>query len=347
MNQILLIIFMGTFLFSQAQFGKLPIPVTNHSAAVLFNNNQYILYSFMGLDSGKTWKDVHRRVYKLNLSTNKSSVIGFVPDSVGRLASAASVIRNKAYIVGGYTVYENGGEKSSNQIFMFNPVTESFEKRTGLPFAIDDQAQAVWKDSLLYVISGWSDSVNVNFVQVYNPVTDEWKLATPLPNTKHAKLFGGCAVITGDTIYYTGGAMFQKNYPPNNHFWKGCIDAKDPYTIHWIDGGEHPGPYRYRAGMFTEGKKIYIAGGSNQTYNYNGISYEHKKPVSPNASILVYEINTGKFELLSFNSPVMDIRSVVTAGKNQFLIAGGMVKGQKLSAGVRQIRTKKLKRIKK
>jgi hypothetical protein len=343
MKYTLLMILANFYMLSYAQTIKLPQPVTNNSAVVFSKNNTLFLYSFMGLDSGKTWKDVHRKVYKTNLTTNQSVVIGFAPDSVGRLASAASVIRNKAYIVGGYAVYENGNEKSSKSIFIFDPFTEQFTSGTNLLFAIDDQAQAVWKDSLLYVISGWSDTVNVNFVQVYNPATDKWKLATPLPNVKHAKLFGGCAVIAGDTIYYTGGAMFEKNYPPNNHFWKGVIHPTDPYNIQWIDAGEHPGHFRYRACMFAAGNNIYIVGGSNETYNYNGISYKEKKPVEPNATILTYEMNTGKFGLIPFANPVMDIRSVMIAGKDKFLIAGGMTNGQKVSDKIRVIKIRKLK----
>ena len=37
-----------------------------------------------------------------------------------------------------------------------------------IPKAIDDQVQAVWQDSLIYVITGWSNTTNVVDVQASN-----------------------------------------------------------------------------------------------------------------------------------------------------------------------------------
>lgn len=92
-----------------------------------------------------------------------------VPDSLGRLAASASTIRNRIFITGGYAVLAGGKELSSPHLFIFDPQTETYTQGASLPHAIDDHVQAVWRDSLLYVVSGWSDSLTVARVQVYVP----------------------------------------------------------------------------------------------------------------------------------------------------------------------------------
>lgn len=311
-------------------------PVTNNAVVALQNDNQTILYSFFGLDSTKQWSGVHNKVFKIELESGKSSFLGNVPDEFGRLASSASVIRNKAYIVGGYAVFEDGKEKSSDHIFIFEVQTEKFSEGAAIPIPIDDQVQGVWRDSLLYVISGWSDSVNVNSVQVYNPFLNTWSIGTSLPDEREAKVFGGCGLIEGDTIYVLGGAMFEKFYPPSRSFYKGVIDPENPTQIQWIKSTEYPGEFRYRSAAFAEGNKIYFVGGSNETYNYNGISYTEKKPVEPNQSVLIYNIKSGKFTVVPAKG-IMDLRNVVKAGTNWYVV-GGIGNQQQVSRTLSVIR---------
>ena len=226
---------------------NLPEPVTNQALAGLLRNGQPVIYSFFGLDSTKQQPGVHKKVFRIELTTGKSAKIGEVPDEVGRLAPAASVIKNKAYLVGGYAVHPGGKEKSSTHLFDFDPATEEFTSGARLLVPVDDQMQGVWRDSLLFVISGWYDSLTIRTVQVYNPITNQWKLATPLPDDKKAAVFGGCAMIAGDTIYVLGGAMFQIFYPPSRNFYKGYINPRNPREITWKMSREYPGPYRYRS----------------------------------------------------------------------------------------------------
>ena len=319
---------------------RLPEPVTNQSSALLQKDASRYIYTFFGLDATKKWSGVHNKVLRLNIGTGESKSVGNVPDGMGRLASAGSAINNKAYVVGGYTVFENGKEKSSRSLFIFNPQTESFTKGPDLPLAIDDQVQAVWRDSLLFVVSGWSDSVNVRSVQVYNPSRNQWNLATPLPDDKQAAVFGGCGTIVGDTIYLLGGAMFEKLYPPSRRFYKGRINAQNPLEIHWIQAGEYPGEFRYRSAAFSLSNKIYFLGGSNETYNYDGISYDGKQPVAPNSTMLIYEMVTGKFTTCRAPVQVMDLRNILHGGGNVFFVVGGMDEFQKVKEIVETVSVK-------
>ncbi len=320
-----------------AQKLLLPEPVTNQSSVALQQNETSFLYTFYGVDQTKKWSGVHNKVFRINLSSGEAKQIQNIPDSLGRLASSASAIKNKAYIAGGYAVLENGKEKSSKQLFIFNPQTERFTKGDDLLIPIDDHIQSVWRDSLLYLVSGWSDSLNVRTVQVYNPNTNHWEFATSLPDEKTAAVFGGSGMIVGDTIYILGGAVFEKFYPPSKSFFKGVINPTYPTEIKWIHAGEYPGEFRYRSAAFYNGNKIYFFGGSNETYNYNGISYLEKKPVEPNKTILIYNLMSGKFSVKKSKEKIMDLRNVVRTTHNKFYVAGGMLEKQKLSKKIIQL----------
>ena len=319
---LVILLLQGTTIIAQPF--QLPEAVTNHAMVILKRNNQDHLYTFYGLDSSKSWAGVHKKVFRLNLVTGKAQRIADVPDSTGKLAPAASVVGNKAYIVGGYAVYADGKEKSSRQLFIFDPSTETFSKGADLPFAIDDHVQAVSAKNLLYVISGWSDSANVRTVQVYDPQNNNWKLATPLPNEPTAAVFGGCGIIVKDTIYFLGGAIFSKFYPPSRQFYKGVINKKDPLHITWINAGEYPGEFRYRSVCFENKSEIYFWGGSNETYNYDGIAYSDKGPVRPNTTVLIYDRTRGLLYTKTVTNSRMDLRNIAKNSKGIWMIIGGM-----------------------
>ncbi len=313
---------------------RLPEPVTNQAVALLIKDGKPCIYTFYGLDSTKRWSGVHNKVMRVNLTDGSASSIGQVPD-IGRLASSASVIGNKAYVVGGYAVFENGKEKSSNHLFIFDPVTEQFNVGASLPIPIDDHVQGVWREKLLYVVSGWTDSLNTNAVQVYDPVLDYWDLATPLPDEPGAKVFGGSGTLVGDTIYLLGGARFEKFYPPSRSFYKGAIDPVNPKKITWYRGPDYPGSFRYRSGTYLNGPVIVFFGGSNETYNYNGISYENKTPVEANSTSLEYSISRGNFTERP-SSPVMDLRNMVVTHSGKVFVAGGM-NGQRVLDAIESV----------
>ncbi len=312
---------------SMAQHKSLPENISNQSVVLLQKNKQEFIYTFFGLDSSKKWSGVHNKVFRMELQTGNSKQRQNVPDSFGRLASSASVIHNKAYIAGGYSVMADGKEKSSHHLFVFDPTTENFTIAANLPIPIDDHVQAVWRYRLLYVISGWNDSLNVLAVQVYDPQKNEWHLATSLPDEKTAAVFGGCGTIVGDTIYLLGGAQFAKNYPPSQQFYKGAIDPQNPLQIKWINAGNYPLPHRYRSVAFARKGKVYFYGGSNETYNYNAIAYADKKSVDPNKTVLIYSILTGQFSIRPIINSRMDLRNIVQSSNGKFYLVGGM--GQK------------------
>lgn len=316
---------------------SLPEPVTNNAVVALKKEGRDVAYSFYGLDSTLEAGGVHSKVFRTDMETGASALVGSIPD-LGRLASSSLVISNRAYVVGGYAVLANGKEKSSDNLFIFDPGTEQFTRGATLPIPIDDHVQDVWQNKLLYVISGWTDSLNTNAVQVYDPAADTWQLATPLPDEPGAKVFGACGLIAGDTIYLLGGATFAKYYPPSRSFYKGFIDPTNPLLITWINAGEYPGDFRYRAVAFRQENDIIVAGGSHATYNYNALAYDGGKPVAPNTTLLIYSMQTGRFMVRPSEISAMDLRNVAITGDGAVWLVGGMEEGQRATARVHKFK---------
>jgi hypothetical protein len=331
----MMMVMLGTAVMLRGQALRLPEPVTNQAVALATRDGRPVVYTFYGLDSTLQQPGIHRKVFRYDIGTGGSKCVGMVPDSVGRLASSASTIRDQVYLCGGYSVHASGKERSSPLLLRFDPATEAFHRCADLPVPIDDHVQAVWRDSILFVMSGWNDSSNVRSVQMYEPSKNRWSMATSLPAERDAAVFGGCGTIVGDTIYMLGGAVFDKFYPPSGSLYKGHIDPSHPANIEWLPGIPFPGERRYRSVAFAAGGKLFFFGGSSVTYNYNGISYQDMTPVDPNKTMLVYDIATGIFTSTLAPFQVMDLRNGVIHGGRSLIVVGGIGTGQRVSDLIR------------
>ena len=157
------------------------------------------------------------------------------PDTLGRVASAASVVNRVAYVIGGYRVRRTTLRAQFRPGPPLRPgVRVWLPDGAPVPVPIDDRVQAVWRDSLIYVVTGWSDGTNVPDVQVYDPANDAWQSATPVPNNNLYKVFGASGTIVGDTIYYYGGASLGFNFPAQDRLRMGIIDPADPLQVTWL-----------------------------------------------------------------------------------------------------------------
>lgn len=311
----------------------LPEKITNNAVTGLTQGEEYYLYSFSGIDSTLDCSGDHLRAYRYTLSTDSWETLADIPDALGgKIAAGANVIKDKVYVVGGYHLSPSCGEVSSAKIHIFDPLSNSYLiDGADIPVAIDDQVQAVWRDSLLYVVSGWSNTANVSNVQVYNPAADSWAQATPVPSNSNWRVFGGSGSIVGDTIYYSGGARSTSGFTPTIQFRKGAINPDNPLEITWSDEIA-PISKGYRMGAATyEGQPIWI-GGSSVTYNFDAVAYNGSGLVSPLDRILVYDPTSGELnELLGFIPAVMDFRGVAELGNGEYLLAGGMGANQSVS----------------
>ncbi len=336
--QIFFFITLSYTLFAQdiswESIAPMPEPVTNNAVTHGTVNDIPFVYSFAGIDSTKACGNPHLKSFRYNTATDEWESIPPLPDPMGgKIAAGASTINNKIYIIGGYHVANNCTEISSRKVHIFDPETNSYlPDGADIPVAIDDQVQAVWQDSLIYVVTGWSNTTNVVDVQIYNPATDEWTAGTPIPNNSQWRVFGASGLIIGNEIIYIGGASsacsFTSCFGPTTIFRRGIINPDNPTEITWESNSQAASQgYRMAATPF-EGKGLWL-GGSDITYNFDGIDYNGSGGVAPLDRITIYEPDTDNLsQLFGVIPAIMDLRGIAQISDNEFIIAGGMVENQ-------------------
>ncbi|MGE3801617.1 MAG: Kelch repeat-containing protein [Candidatus Kapaibacterium sp.] len=313
----------------------IPEPVTNNAVVEGRVGDTLFLYSFGGLDSTKLFSGIHRRCWRYNTVSNRWEALPTLPDTLGKIASAASRVGDTIYIIGGYYVFANGSEVSSDRVHRFDLKRNTFvADGAPIPKPIDDQVQVVWHDSLIYVITGWSNSGNVPDVQIYDPRNDVWSSGNSVPNTTRYAAFGASGAIVEDTIFYYGGAAGGFNFPIRNIIRKGVINRENPTLITWSEVDAPDLPPGYRTATGTSRGKVYWIGGSNLTYNYDGIAYNGSGGVEPSEQIVEFNPANSSWSVETLPRLPMDLRGLAKVDEQTFVLIGGMAAGQRVSSQV-------------
>ena len=314
------------------QKANMPFQIANNAVSHgEMSSNPYV-FSFGGIDTSKVYTGINKRAFRYDVTNDIWDEIDTLPVVLPLIASSAITVNNKIYIIGGYHVYSNGNETSSNEVIIYNPETNVYEPNgTPIPVPIDDQAQMVWRDSLIYVVTGWSNTSNVPNVQIYDPALDQWQSGTNLPNTSMYKAFGSSGYIIGDTIFYHGGASTGLNFPATKHLRKGVIDNSDPTQITWTTELE-ASKANYRSACVSHGNNIFWIGGSETSYNYNGVAYNGTGGVEPAYTISRYDAQFQNwYEGNGSPFGVMDLRGIGQVDATSWVVCGGMEDGQQVS----------------
>ena len=163
------------------------------------------------------------------------------------------------YIIGGYHVFEDGSEKSSDRVHRYLVSENRFiNDGAPVPIPIDDQVQVVYRNRYIYVITGWSDKENISAVQIYDAQEDRWFRGTSVPDNHDFKSFGASGSIVGDTIFYLGGASMGKNFPIQAVLRKGRIDPGNPAEITWAEEKLEEDYVGYRMASFQTKRQIVL-----------------------------------------------------------------------------------------
>jgi len=153
----------------------MPERVSNQAVTYADVKGNGFVYSFSGIDEMKLFSGIHKRAFKYDIENDSWETLAPLPSGNGRIAAGASSVKDKIYIIGGYEVFEDGGEISVDLVHVFDPATDTYlADATPIPVPIDDHIQAVWRDSLIYIVTGWSDVTNVPDVQIFNPSLNSW-----------------------------------------------------------------------------------------------------------------------------------------------------------------------------
>ena len=323
------------------QVKNLPQAVTNNAVTFIQSQKGLEFYSFNGLASGKTWKDIHKLGYVYK--NNHWSKIKMPDLSKPVLASTAVSIGTTVYMIGGYTVDANSEEKSVSAIYALNTQTQTWRLATHMPIPVDDTVALVYANRYIYLISGWHDTDNVSGVQVYDTQLKHWFKATDYPAPA---VFGHSGGIVGNQMIICDGVKVvvkdkSRDFISSPVCLKGAIDEKTPEKIAWEEIPHHTQIAYYR--MAATGDKlsnrVVFAGGSDNPYNYNGIGYDSVPSLASN-HVFIYDFNTNKWVKNSIKiQATMDHRSLLTDGYD-FYILGGMDSQQHVLSNVQKFSIK-------
>ncbi len=310
----------------------LPAPVANNAVAAVSMPAGWAVFSLLGLDSTKRWDGRVSAAYRLDAGSARWRPVSAVPGE-GRLASTAQAVNGKLYVFGGYTVARDGAERSVPEVDVYDPAADRWSAGAPMPVPVDDAVSGVWRDSLVYLVSGWHDRDNVNLVQIYDPALDRWTEATPIPGPP---VFGHAGGVSGNTIIYVDGVRVDREprrFALEGSSWAGEIDPADPARIRWRRLAPHPGPPLYRAAAVGVEGFVVFAGGSDNPYNYDGTGYDGE-PSEPRSAVFAFEIARDRWaELTPLPVATMDHRQIARAGGRLFIV-GGMTAGQTVTGRV-------------
>lgn len=307
------------------EIGKLPVRVTNNAVCEGFIDGTPYLFSFGGCDSTRTYKGVHKKCYRVNLETKEVLRLPNLPDADGKMAAAATRIGNIIYIGGGYYEYENEAEFSSSKMHRYDIKANKFlEDAPDMPFAVADHVQVVWKDKLIYVVSGWKDVENIKEVQIYDPEKNTWSAGSSTWDTNSFKAFGAAGVVVADTIFYFGGAASTIQYPVRYQVRRGHIDPANPTSIKWSRTTPDIKQMGYRTVGAYVNEQLHWVGGSEDTYGLSGESYNSLSMGQPSNRMLTVQPDTS-LTIQKLNEIPMDLRGLANISEHTKYIAGGML----------------------
>ena len=311
----------------------LPEPRANNPLARLETERGALWFTGLGIGAGKTWRDLKAGGWIWREGEAEWRQVPPVPPFAGlagRLGSHAVTVADAIHVIGGYTVAEDGAERSTPGIWRL--VTEPEPRwmaATTMPVPVDDSVALVHEDRFVYLVSGWSDTGNVNLVQVWDSRDNSWRQAEPWPG---APVFGHAGGLVNNRMVICGGARIEypkkgpRKFVESAECWLGTIRPDDRYRLDWKSLPPMPGGPRYRAaaagGLFKGEARIVFAGGAGRPYNYNGQGYDGE-PARAFRSVVSYNLDAGRWEChAAMPKASMDHRGLIIAGKELVLIGG-------------------------
>jgi hypothetical protein len=319
----------------------LPAPIANNAVAAAVVDGRPRLFSFLGLGPARDFGAITTRAYALDPDGAAWERLPDVPGHVGRLAATAQAVGPRVFLFGGYEVAADGKETTSPATDIYLIAERRYLRGAEAPVPLDDTVSGVWRDRLIYLVSGWSTDRTMTTVQAYDADADRWVAATPIPGTP---VFGHAGGLIDDTLVYCGGAKMlgaaTPKYGISAECYRGDIDPADPTRIAWRAIAGHPGAPRYRAAAgpirTATHTGIMFVGGTTNPYNYNGIGYDGR-PAEPESSSWIYDTVHDTWAAGPvLGVPTMDHRGLVGAAAAWWIV-GGFAAGQTVSTHVTRL----------
>lgn len=278
--------------------------------------------SALGLAPGKRWSDVVSDAWAYDPRGRVWTELPAVPGP-GRLASAAVSVGGEAWVIGGYTVAEDGTEVSAPGIDILRAGT--WTAGPTMPIPVDDAVAGLWRDRWLVLVSGWSNDDNVAAVQLYDVERGTWHEGDPIVG---APVFGHAGALVGDTMVYCGGVRVvpgreggKRSFVANSGCYRGVFDGPVG-AVSWTRLPPHRGESRYRMASGSTGAFVVFAGGTDNPYNYDGVGYDGQ-PAEPVTDVFAWDVSAKRWvDLPPLPEASMDHRGLVPIGDDLMLVGG-------------------------
>lgn len=142
----------------------------------------------------------------------------------------------------------------------------------------------------IYVMGGVMDFVGpaLNNNEVYDPQTDEWTEAAPIPQPRAAH---GACVLDGK-IYIIGG---ESGEPTGQNEVLDDVEVYDPANNSWESKAPMPVPLTYISASAVNGK-VYVVGGTDKS-PWDGLASVYEYDPQTNTWSRKNDINTGRWAL--------------------------------------------------
>lgn len=310
----------------------LPTPISNNAvASVIRPDGSWSVLSFMGITDPSDVSTITPAAYRLDSGARSWRRVQDVPldDGRARIGASAVTVRGSVYLIGGYSVLEDGTEVTEPRLFRYELEDDRYVELSPAPVEVDDTLAGVYADRYIVLVSGWHGPAhdNVPDVQVYDTTNDTWRSATPLPGRP---LFGHAGGISGRTILVMDGvARGAEGFEMSDAVYVGTIDPLDPTRIAWERLEPHPGEPTYRAAGATtstnEGE-IVVLGGSGRAYNISGTGYDGEA-CTPLEQVLVFDPQSRRTRRQGAPAgwrASMDHRGLAPIGDGRWMVVGGM-----------------------
>lgn len=307
---------------------RLPVAVSNNAVAGVETPTGGAVFSFGGMGAGRSPADITDRSFRWDVGSGEWTEIAPLPGPP-RIAATAQAVGGRIVVFGGYAVAGDGTEATSPRTDIYDPGTDVWRAGAPLPVPVDDAVSGVWRDSLVFVVSGWSDSTTVAAVQVYDPAADRWREATPFPGEP---VFGHAGGVVRDALIVVDGAAMSggaPRYALARQVWRGDIDPDDPARIRWRRLPDHPGEGLYRSGAVAVGQRLVLVGGTPRPYNYDGRGYDGRD-AEPVRDAWVFDAGRELWRALDPPARTMDHRNVARAA-GLLVVVGGMDDDRRVS----------------
>jgi hypothetical protein len=280
------------------------------------------VYSFGGVTTNLTYENVHQKIYKYHISLDKWELINAELDTVAKFGYVASFVNNRVYLIGGSYIDETSIVDLAS-VNVYNPFSDTLEPNANpLPVPVSEHQQFIWRDSLIYVVSGWSNGNLTNDVQVFNPFFNVWELGTPLPESQIYVAAGGSGYVIKDTIYYWAGAN-SADGELTNYLRKGVINPDNPLEIEWSFESSSIDVNTFRPLASGHSETVFWFGGTRTFYELGTASWNEE--INPKARILMYGTRTKSYELVE-NTPFAQfgVTGLAKLGGGNWVVAGGI-----------------------